>query len=321
VNQADQLMLRQVRDGDSAAWQQFIARFEGRLLAFANARLANKSLSEDIVQETFIGFLTSLPNYDEGTPVESFLFAIAAHKLTDVLRRQGRRPTVPLFAPTEDGGKFPEPAGSARRASSMMRSREDRTAEQTVVGRCLTSLVEQWLSSGEFERLQCVEPDRRFAARVGGRRLSGLFQKSGQGYQHEAQASEYLFRGRFTRLRFVLVLKTLYRLPNWPTKVTSDSTGVPKQNPSQIVRLREHVDATSKSAAAENWRVTMMMVGDRHGFAEVCCGPCRSTIARRQPLRDPAHRRNDQHETAETFHQRDVVVRRSAEVETLQLHT
>jgi len=157
VNQADQLMLRQVRGGDPDAWQQFIARYEGRLLAFANARLANKSLSEDIVQDTFIGFLTSLPNYDEATPVESFLFAIAAHKLTDVLRRQGRRPTVPLLAPLGDGATTPEPAGSARRASSMMRSREDRTAEQTVVGRCLSGLIEQWLSSGEFERLQCVE--------------------------------------------------------------------------------------------------------------------------------------------------------------------
>lgn len=157
MNQVDQLMLRQVRDGDSAAWQQFIARYEGRLLAFANARLANKSLSEDIVQETFIGFLTSLPNYDESTPVESFLFAIAAHKLTDVLRRQGRRPTVPLLAPTNTDATTPELAGSARRASSMMRSREDRTAEQTVVERCLSGLVEQWMRSGEFERLQCVE--------------------------------------------------------------------------------------------------------------------------------------------------------------------
>ena len=150
-------MLRQVRGGDPDAWQQFIARYEGRLLAFANARLANKSLSEDIVQETFIGFLTSLPNYDEATPVESFLFAIAGHKLTDVLRRQGRRPTVPLLAPMVDGATTPEPVGSARRASSMMRSREDRTAEQTVVERCLSWLIEQWLSSGEFERLQCVE--------------------------------------------------------------------------------------------------------------------------------------------------------------------
>jgi len=157
VNEADQLLIRQVRDGDAAAWEQFIARYEGRLLAFANARLANRSLSEDIVQETFIGFLISLPNYDPSTPLESFLFAIAAHKLTDVLRRQGRRPTVPLFVPDDGDGKSIEPVGSARRASSMMRSREDRTAEQTVVGRCLSGLIEQWLQNGEFERLQCVE--------------------------------------------------------------------------------------------------------------------------------------------------------------------
>lgn len=146
-----------MRDGDAASWELFIDRYEGRLLAFVNARLSNRSLSEDIVQETFIGFLTSLPNYDESTPVESFLFAIAAHKLTDTLRRQGRRPTVPLFVSTEEEGTSPEPAGSARRASSMMRSREDRTAEQTVVSRCLSGLVEQWLRNGEFERLQCAE--------------------------------------------------------------------------------------------------------------------------------------------------------------------
>lgn len=157
MNQADQLLIQQVRSGDAASWEQFIGRYEGRLLAFVNARLANRSLSEDIVQETFIGFLTSLPNYDESTPVESFLFAIAAHKLTDALRKQGRRPTVPLLAPVNEEGQSPEPAGNARRASSLMRSREDRTAEQTVVARCLSDLVEQWLSNSEFERLQCSE--------------------------------------------------------------------------------------------------------------------------------------------------------------------
>ncbi|MDA1165968.1 MAG: RNA polymerase sigma factor [Planctomycetota bacterium] len=174
MNRADQLLIRQVRDGDPASWEQFIARYEGRLLAFVDARLVNRSLSEDIVQETFIGFLTSLPNYDESTPVDSFLFAIAAHKLTDVLRRQGRRPTVPLLTSTDEDGKVSEPVGSARHASSMMRSREDRTAEQTVVARCLAELIEQWLKVGDFERLQCAEllfvlgwPNREAAAVLG----------------------------------------------------------------------------------------------------------------------------------------------------------
>lgn len=157
MSQTDRLVIQQIRDGNADAWQQFISRYEARLLAYVNARLANRSLSEDIVQETFVGFLTSLPNYDESTPVDSFLFAIAAHKLTDVLRRQGRRPTVPLISSSDENGRSPEPAGSARRASSMMRSREDRTAEQTVVARCLSELIEQWLRNGEFERLKCIE--------------------------------------------------------------------------------------------------------------------------------------------------------------------
>ena len=38
--------------------------------------------AEDVVQETFLGFLTSLPHYDEKRDMEAYLFSIAAHKLT-----------------------------------------------------------------------------------------------------------------------------------------------------------------------------------------------------------------------------------------------
>ena len=158
LNDADRLLLSQIRAGDEDAWQQFIARYEGRLLAFINARLANRNQAEDIVQETLIGFLTSLPNYNEATPVESFLFAIAAHKLTDALRRAGRRPAVALPGAysKSDGGNASLP-GPARRASTLLRSREDRNSEQTVVRDCLQSLINQWLRDGELERLQCAE--------------------------------------------------------------------------------------------------------------------------------------------------------------------
>lgn len=172
MNAADQLLLSQIRQGDQAAWEQFIARFEGRLLAFVNSRLSNRSLSEDVVQESFIGFLTSLPNYDQATPVESFLFSIAAHKLTDQLRKQGRRPAVPLFSGITDG-PTPEPIGVARKASSMMRSREGHIAEQRIVTECLSGLIDQWLQEQQFERLKCAEllfvlgrPNRDVAAEL-----------------------------------------------------------------------------------------------------------------------------------------------------------
>lgn len=155
---ADQLLIQSIRNGDAGAWEQLIERYEGRLLAFASSRLQNRAAAEDVVQETFLGFLVSLPNYDESTPLENWLFTICAHKLTDHLRREGRRPTIPLFRPDEDGdGELRDLPGSARRASSLMRSREGKIAEQHVITHCLRGLIQQWRSRGEYERLMCME--------------------------------------------------------------------------------------------------------------------------------------------------------------------
>src|SRR6516225_11635175 len=101
---ADRLLIDRIRAGDQNAWAECIGRFEGRLLAFVDSRLNDRATAEDVVQETFLGFLVGLPNYDDATPPETFLFSIAAHKLTDVLRRKGRRPTLPLLvADSQDG--------------------------------------------------------------------------------------------------------------------------------------------------------------------------------------------------------------------------
>ena len=96
VTETDAILVRQVRAGDAEAWRQLIERFEGRLLAFVDSRLRDRAASEDVVQETFIGFLTSLPHYDEKRDMEAYLFSIAAHKLTDHLRKQGQAADRPV---------------------------------------------------------------------------------------------------------------------------------------------------------------------------------------------------------------------------------
>src|ERR687888_1922111 len=91
-SEGDRLLAQQIRQGDSKAWETLIARYEGRLLAFVDRRLRDRAASEDVVQEAFIGFLNSLPNFDEARELQTYLFTIASHKLTDHLRRQGRHP-------------------------------------------------------------------------------------------------------------------------------------------------------------------------------------------------------------------------------------
>ena len=162
----DSSLLSGVKRGEAVSWERLIARYEGRLLAFVESRLNDRASAEDVVQETFLGFLTALPNYDEQTPLESFLFAIAAHKLTDVLRRKGRRPVLSLM-PRDDSSSgadshsgravHREPVGRERKASSMARSVERRVIVERVLGDSLRGLIQAWYSRGEFERLQCVE--------------------------------------------------------------------------------------------------------------------------------------------------------------------
>src|SRR3954447_12586088 len=137
---ADRLLIRQVRSGDKRAWEQLIERYEGRLLAFVDSRIHDRAAAEDTVQETFIGFLTSLPHYDEGRDLEAYLFSIAAHKLTDHLRRQGRRP-IDQFGSDDHGRPMDEVPGTARAASSIARSDERKLAEERMLAQSLGELV------------------------------------------------------------------------------------------------------------------------------------------------------------------------------------
>ncbi|VAX38505.1 hypothetical protein MNBD_PLANCTO02-3388 [hydrothermal vent metagenome] len=153
---ADSLLIEQIRTGDTAAWEELIERFEGRLLAFAKSRLRQQAAAEDVIQETFMGFLISLPNYNQETPLESYLFSIAAHKLTDHLRKEGRRAMLPLLFQNADG-KENEPAGDARRASSLFRSQEGKVAEHRIISQVLFKLITNWKQNEDFERLKCIE--------------------------------------------------------------------------------------------------------------------------------------------------------------------
>ena len=156
ASDSDRLLIQQIRAGDSQAWTQLIARYEGRLLAFAERRLRDRAASEDVVQETFVGFLTSLPHYDEKRDMEAYLFSIAAHKLTDHLRKQGRRP-IDQFGSDDHGRPLEEVPGGARPASSIARSGERREAEERLLTDSMGQLVREWLARGDFDRLRCLE--------------------------------------------------------------------------------------------------------------------------------------------------------------------
>jgi RNA polymerase sigma-70 factor (ECF subfamily) len=154
-SEGDRLLIQQIRQGDPRAWESLIERYEGRLLAFVERRLHDRATSEDVVQETFIGFLNSLPHFDDRRELQTYLFTIASHKLTDHLRRTGRHP---LHTVSEGAGDLLDQQLDPQTAvSSMARSQERRTLESEAVVRCLGAIIKQWQDKEEFVRLKVLE--------------------------------------------------------------------------------------------------------------------------------------------------------------------
>jgi RNA polymerase sigma-70 factor, ECF subfamily len=152
---SDRRLIQQIRQGDSRAWETLISRYEGRLLAFVQRRLRDRSASEDVVQETFVGFLNSLPNFDERRELQTYLFTIASHKLTDYLRRIGRHPLRAASDSPRD--VLGQQLDRHSAASSLVRSEERRELESVAIARCLGLMVRQWQERGDYLRVKVLE--------------------------------------------------------------------------------------------------------------------------------------------------------------------
>ncbi|MCO6044970.1 RNA polymerase sigma factor [Aeoliella sp. ICT_H6.2] len=192
----DALLVDDIRRGNPDAWTRLIDEYEGRLLAFVESRLRRRAASEDVVQETFVGFLTSLPNYDTRRPLESWLFSIAAHKLTDHLRREGRRPALPLSSTDGSDGAAWDLPGPARAASSIARSGERRGLEERAISEAIAGEIERWRERGDWTKLKCIE--LLFARGLANKRVAKLLDLT------EQQVANFKFD-------FLARLKTLVR--------------------------------------------------------------------------------------------------------------
>jgi len=152
---SDRLIIQQIRKGSADAWNDLISRYEGRLIAFVSRRLPDRGAAEDVVQETFVGFLNSLPNFDDRRELQTYLFTIASHKLTDFLRRHGRHP---LQHVSEGAGDvLHQELDRNPAASSLARSKERQDLESDAVARCLARLIEQFRTNGDYTRLKVLE--------------------------------------------------------------------------------------------------------------------------------------------------------------------
>jgi RNA polymerase sigma factor (sigma-70 family) len=148
-------LVQAVQRGDADAWRTLIERYQGRLLSFARRMLAQPSDAEDLVQESFLGLLRSLPTYDRERSLETYLFAILRNKLHDHFRRsqRGQRQSLDLTEGDEEPFGARTPDTPSRHATR----REQTEAQRRSLVQVLRRYADQCHEQRRFQELMTVE--------------------------------------------------------------------------------------------------------------------------------------------------------------------
>ena len=152
---ADQFLVEQIREGKEVAWRQLIDRYTGRLLAFARTRTSSLSDAEDLVQETFVGFLQSQRHFDTTRSLETYLFTILRYKLYDLLR-QKKANFVSEPADAEGWWDNVVP-GTVETPSGIAVSAEAEGQQEDLLRDILKQLIREYRDRDAFQDLQVIE--------------------------------------------------------------------------------------------------------------------------------------------------------------------
>lgn len=155
ANEAESYLIESVRAGDQDAWREIIERYQGRLVSFARRMLAQPGDAEDVVQETFMGLMRSLPNYDARRSLETYLFAILRRKLSDHYRKGDRGQRQNLDQLTLNDA--PDAWVDGETPSRYMAGREGLEAQRGALVASLRSWVEHCCEQRRFQDLIVVE--------------------------------------------------------------------------------------------------------------------------------------------------------------------
>ncbi len=157
TGQADQFLIDEIRQGGEDAWRQLVARYQGRLFAYARSRLARPTDAEDAVQEAFVGFVQSLPHYDPSRSLETYLFAILRYKINDLYKRHGLMPTTSFGAAIEAYDALMIPPAPGHTPSGALRRDEARAEQERLMAAILRKLIGELRDRGKFDDLRIVE--------------------------------------------------------------------------------------------------------------------------------------------------------------------
>jgi RNA polymerase sigma-70 factor (ECF subfamily) len=111
------LDVRAAQRGDLGAFERLYRTHVSRVLALCARMTGDRTMAEDLTQETFVKAWGNLSSFKGESAFGSWLHRVAANVVLDAARARGRR--LRRIAPVEDADAFAAPAPARDAASAL----------------------------------------------------------------------------------------------------------------------------------------------------------------------------------------------------------
>ena len=90
-NEADQLLVARVQQGDKSAFDKLVLKYQSRIVNLVSRFVRNQSDAQDVTQEAFLKAYRALPNFRGDSAFYTWLYRIAVNTAKNYLAIQSRR--------------------------------------------------------------------------------------------------------------------------------------------------------------------------------------------------------------------------------------
>jgi len=100
-------LLERLRQGDEAAFASLVDRHHGALLRLAMAYVSDRSIAEEVVQETWMGVLEGVDRFEGRSSLKTWIFRILTNKAKTRGVRESRHVSFSPLAASEENPEEP----------------------------------------------------------------------------------------------------------------------------------------------------------------------------------------------------------------------
>ena len=136
----DALLLGRLRCGDEGAFVILVQRHRPTMLRLAAGYVPSQAVAEEVVQETWLGFLRGLDRFEERSSVRTWLFRILVNRARTAGTRERRSLAVGDVEAAVDGARFDSAGGWCAPPQPWTDLVDDRLVAQDMADRVRTAL-------------------------------------------------------------------------------------------------------------------------------------------------------------------------------------